>query len=281
MTIPAGQDSETREHGARHGRPSLLLTDEALAILVHELRSPLAAIQNALQAIKLASDAVPVIEQPIGVMERQTRHLARLIEDLLDLTRARAGKLELREEWLDLGTTIAHAAEACRPIMEQNCHELTVCLPQEPVLLRADPARLQQILVNLLTNAAKYTNPGGRILLTAETTAIVRVRDNGSGIAPDLLPRIFDLFHQGSGSGSRGQDGLGIGLSLVKWLVELHGGSVAAYSDGPGEGSEFVVRLPAARIKVVKDTPLTMAPQPPGETARATRQRALSAYPIA
>lgn len=145
MTIPAGQDSETREHGARHGRPSLLLTDEALAILVHELRSPLAAIQNAPQAIKLASDAVPVIEQPIGVMERQTRHLARLIQDLLDLTRARAGKLELREEWLDLGTTIAHAAEACRPIMEQNCHELTVCLPQEPVLLRVDPARLQQI----------------------------------------------------------------------------------------------------------------------------------------
>ncbi len=281
MTIPAGQDSETREYGPGHGCPGPRSTDEILAILVHELRSPLAAIQNASQVLKLAGNADPVVEQPIGVLDRQIRHLARLIEDLLDLTRVTAGKLELREEWLDLGTAIAHAVEACRPIMEQNCHELTVCLPQEPVRLRADPARLQQILVNLLTNAAKYTNPGGRIWLTAETTAIVRVRDNGSGIAPDLLPHIFDLFHQGSGLGSRGQDGLGIGLSLVKWLVELHGGRITAYSDGPGEGSEFVVHLPAARIEAVKETPLTMAPQPPGETVRATRQRGLSAYPIA
>ena len=161
MTIPAGQDSETREHGARHGRPSLLLTDEALAILVHELRSLLAAIQMRLQAIKLASDPVPVIEQPIGVMERQTRHLARLIEDLLDLTRARAGKLELREEWLDLGRrspmprrrvarswsrTVMSSASARRR-NRSSCGRT---------------ARPQQNLVNLLTNAAKYNANWGR-----------------------------------------------------------------------------------------------------------------------
>src|SRR6187549_3328924 len=126
MAIPAAQDSETTEYGPGRGGPDPRSSDEVLAIVVHELRSPLAAIQNALQAIKLAANADPVVEQPIGVMERQTRHLARLIGDLLDLTRATAGKLELREEWLDLGTAIAHAVEECSPIMEQNCHELTV-----------------------------------------------------------------------------------------------------------------------------------------------------------
>jgi signal transduction histidine kinase len=250
-------------------------------MLVHELRSPLAAIQNALRVMMLARDANPVVEQSIGVTDRQITQLARLIGDLRDLTRATAGKLELRVDSLDLRTAIAHAVEACRPIMEQNRHELTVRLPQEPVPLSADPARLQQILVNLLTNSAKYTDAGGRIWLTAETTAVVRIQDNGLGIAPDLLPHIFDLFHQGSGLGSRGQEVLGIGLSLVKWLVELHGGRVAAQSDGPGKGSEFVVRLPATTAEVVKHATLTPAPQSLDEIAKAAPLPSGSAHPIA
>ena len=224
---------------------------------------------------------VPVVEQPIGVMERQTRHLARLIEDLLDLTRARAGKLELREEWLDLGTTIAHAAEACRPIMEQNCHELTVCLPQEPVLLRADPARPQQILVNLLTNAAKYTNSGGRIWLTAETTAIVRVRDNGSGIAPDLLPRIFDLFHQGSGLREPGARRPGHRAIAREVAGRASWRQCRGLQRRPRRGLRVRRPLAGGEDRSGQGHTATMAPQPPGETARATRQRALSAYPIA
>jgi signal transduction histidine kinase len=218
-----------------------------LAILVHDLRSPLGAIRNALHVLRLARTADPVVEQAVDLMERQVGHMGRLVEDLLDLARVTAGKLELREEWLDLATAVAQAVEACRPLIEQHRHQLTVSLPPGPIRLRADPARLQQVLLNLLTNAAKYTDPGGHIWLTAERAAgvlVVRVRDDGLGIAPNLLPRVFDLFEQGTGPGARARDGLGVGLALVKWLVELHGGRVAAHSDGPGRGSEFVVSLP-------------------------------------
>jgi signal transduction histidine kinase len=263
MTILMERDSDAREQRGDRCCPNRLSTDEVLAVLVHELRSPLGAIQNALHILRLARTADPVVDQEVDVMQRQVGHLARLIGDLRDLTRVTLGKLELHQEWLDLASVVAHAVEACRPLIEQSGHQLTVSLPAGLVRLRADPARLQQILVNLLTNAAKYTAPGGHIWLTADAAAgvpVVRVRDNGMGIAPDLLPHIFDLFRQGPGPGNRRRGGLGIGLALVKWLVELHGGSVAACSDGPGQGSEFVVRWPAPTGLAARKALLALAP---------------------
>jgi signal transduction histidine kinase len=219
--------------------------------MVHDLRSPLAAIQMALEVVRLSHTENSEVERAFGVMERQVGDLARLIGDLLDLTRVTKGKIKLRAEWVDLSAVIDHAVEACHPLITQKRHQLTVSLPPEPTRVRADGPRLQQVLINLLNNAAKYTDLGGHIWLTAEAapgTQIVRVRDNGRGIAPDLLPRIFDLFQQGPEN--QGLGGLGIGLALVKWLVELHGGTVCAHSDGLDKGSEFVVRLHAPVIRV-------------------------------
>ena len=254
MTILRERVCETRQDRGtcRSGR---LSTDEVLAVLVHDLRSPLGAMQNALRILQLSRIPDPAVGRTVGVMERQLGCLGRLIGDLLDRTRVTTGKIELRQEWLDLETTVALAVEACRPLIEQNGHQLSVFVPRQTIRLRADPARLQQILVNLLTNSAKYTDPGGRIWLIAQAEAgglVVRVRDNGIGIAADLLPRIFDLFQQGPGPKNRGGGGLGIGLALVQWLVELHGGSITAHSDGLGKGSEFVVRMPESADSVVK-----------------------------
>jgi signal transduction histidine kinase len=262
MTIRLAQDVEAREAKGRC-RPDRLSPDEVVGILAHDLRSPLGAIQNALSILQLVRPPDPVVEQAVGVMDRQIGRLGRLIGDMLDLTRAATGKLELRQEWLDLATIVSEAVEACRPVIDQNGHQLTVFLPGEPVRLRADPARVQQILVNLLTNAAKYTDPGGRIGVMAEAPAgglVVRVRDNGMGIPADLLPHIFDLFQQGPAAKNRGRDGLGVGLALVRWMVELHGGSITAQSDGLGKGAEFVVRLPAPSALFLEKPPLALAP---------------------
>jgi signal transduction histidine kinase len=234
---------------SRAGRLPMM---QILAVFVHDLRSPLSTIQNTLQYLKLVRDGDVVLANAVGVMDRQVRHLGRLIGDLLDITRLTTGKLVLHEEWLELATTIGHAVEACHTLIEQHQHHLTVFLPPSPVHFRADPTRMQEILVNLLTNAAKYTDPGGHIWLIAEVKAealFVRVRDDGTGIAPDLLPRIFDLFQQGPAN--RKQEGMGIGLALVQWLAELHGGSITAHSDGPGRGSEFVVRLPSPAERTI------------------------------
>ena len=247
MTNLPRQDAEGPQQQERGRWVGGRLTDEVLAILVHDLRSPLGAIQNGLAVMRLFPSANPDVEETLGIMERQVGQLAQLIGDLLDLARITTGKLALREEWLDLGQAVAHAVEACRPLLDLGGRGLTVSLPREPSRLRADRVRLQQILVNLLSNAAKYTDPGGHIWLTAEAEAgslVLRVRDNGPGIAPELLARIFDLFQQAPETEERRRGGLGVGLALVRWLVELHGGSVAAFSDGPGKGSEFVVRLP-------------------------------------
>jgi PAS domain S-box-containing protein len=224
--------------------------DEFLATLAHELRNPLAPIRNVLHVMQLAGGEEPAARKARDVMERQVRHLVRLVDDLLDVSRITRGKLRLRAEPTDLGTVIRNAVEVSRPIIEQSRHELSLCLPTEPVPLTGDVVRLSQVFANLLNNAAKYTEPGGRISVKATVAgdrAVVAVRDNGVGIPPTALPRLFDIFSQVAAHQERSQGGLGIGLSLVRGLVELHGGSVEAQSDGPGTGSEFIVRLPVTR----------------------------------
>jgi signal transduction histidine kinase len=222
------------------------LEDRLIATLAHELRNPLASIMTALRVLRDRRVDEPMAGRALDAAERQARHMVRIIEDVLDLCRAGRGKLSLRKERVDLAAVVAGAIETADTLLATRGHHLTVSLPPGPVSLVADPSCLNQILTNLLTNTAKYTDPGGEIGLAAEVAAgevVLRVRDNGIGIAPDLLPRVFDLFQQGDGPGGRGCGGLGIGLALVKSLVELHGGSVAAFSGGPGMGSQFVVRL--------------------------------------
>jgi CheY-like chemotaxis protein len=229
---------------------------EFLAMLAHELRNPLAALWNALYLLRSVGMDDPAASQARDVAERQVRHLARLVDDLLDVSRISSGKIQLRTEPVDLREAVARAVEIVRPLVEARRHEMLVSLPEESTVLEADTARLEQVLSNLLNNAAKYTEPGGRIELEAVGEGpeiIVRVRDTGIGIAPELLPRVFDLFTQAERSLDRSQGGLGIGLMLARRLVELHGGSITASSAGVGRGSEFVVRLPigSARRAVV------------------------------
>jgi signal transduction histidine kinase len=221
--------------------------DELLGTLAHELRSPLATILNAVQVITYNRNMDPAARRTLAVMERQSRQALRIIEDLFDLCAGSRGKLSLCKEIVGLDEIVAGATETTEHLFSEREHRLTVSLPTRPVFLLADPVRLEQVLTNLLGNAAKFTDPCGHIRLTAEVEAeqvVLRVRDNGRGIAPDLLPRVLDLFRQAPDLGGTGPVGLGIGLALVKSLVELHGGSVAVYSDGPGTGAEFVVRLP-------------------------------------
>ena len=222
--------------------------DEFLAMLAHELRNPLAAIANAVQLLmhKEAEDAQDwsreVIERPVPAAH------AAWCDDLLDVSRISRGKIQLRPQRIELAAVIRSAAQAVRPLIEERRHELRLSLAPEPIELEADPARLEQVLVNLFNNAAKYTEPGGRIEMEASRDAghaVIRVTDTGIGIGPDLLPRVFDLFTQGDQTTSRSEGGLGIGLTMVRKLVELHDGSVSVSSDGPGRGSTFVVRLPA------------------------------------
>jgi PAS domain S-box-containing protein len=221
--------------------------DEFLAMLAHELRNPLAPIRNAVQLMKLLGPEEPNLRRARELIDRQVVHLARLVDDLLDVSRITRGKIKLHKEPLELATVIARAVEASRPLIEERRHALAVSLPPNPVPLLGDATRLAQVFSNLLNNAAKYTEQGGQIGLTVETdggAAVVRVRDSGVGISPELLPRVFDLFVQGDRSLARSEGGLGIGLTLVKSLVEMHGGTVEAFSDGPGRGSEMRVRLP-------------------------------------
>ncbi len=184
--------------------------------------------------------------------------MSRLLDDLLDVSRITSGKIELRREPMDLGTIVTHAAEAARSIIESCRHDLIVLMPTEPIRLMGDPTRLEQVFGNLLTNAAKYTEPGGSIHFAAERwgdEAVVAVRDNGIGLTAEMLPQVFDLFAQADRSLARAQGGLGIGLTLVRSLVQMHGGTVAARSDGPGSGSEFVVRLPIMTTEPIEPVP--------------------------
>jgi PAS domain S-box-containing protein len=223
--------------------------DEFLATLAHELRNPLAPVRNALQIMRLASHDPATVGEARDMMERQVHTLVRLIDDLMDVSRISRGKIELKKERLSLATILQSAVEIGRIQIEAARHELTVTLPSEPVWVYADQTRLAQVVANLLNNAAKYTEPGGRIWLSAlrdGDNAVIRVRDNGVGVPADMLPHIFDIYVQVSSSLDRSQGGLGLGLTLVRRLVELHGGSIEAYSAGPRQGSEFVVRLPLA-----------------------------------
>jgi PAS domain S-box-containing protein len=222
--------------------------DEFLAMLAHELRNPLAPVLNALHLLTMPGADAAVVGRARDVMKRQVHHLVRLVDDLLDVSRIMRGKIELRKEPVDLADVVARAVEAAQPVIESRGQELTVRLPPEPVRLEADPVRLAQVVGNLLNDSAKFTAGAGRIELTAAREGeevVVRVRDTGVGIPTDLLPQVFDAFVQADRSLDRSQGGLGIGLTLVRRLVELHGGRVEAHSAGPGRGSEFVVRLPA------------------------------------
>ena len=221
--------------------------DEFLATLAHELRNPLAPVRNALQILKMPRVDAQTVERSREMMERQVHHLVRLVDDLLDVSRVMRGKIELRKERVELATVVARAVETVQPLVDAQGHQLSVRMPSDSLLLDADPVRLAQVVGNLLTNAAKYTEPNGRIWLTAERDgdmAVLRVRDNGIGIAPHMLPRIFELFVQVDHASTKAQGGLGIGLTLVKNLVEMHNGIVQARSEGLGQGCEFVVRLP-------------------------------------
>ncbi|HWB14298.1 MAG TPA: PAS domain S-box protein [Pirellulales bacterium] len=224
------------------------LKDEFLAMLAHELRNPLAAIRNALYVLKEPKAVKDQVPQVLAIADRQVDHMARLLDDLLDVARVSCGRIELRKEPLQAAAVVRRAVETVGQLIEARRHELTVSLPAETVWLDADPTRLEQILNNLLNNAAKYTRPGGKIHLSVESDAgdvAFRVRDTGAGIASDILPHIFDAFVQAERRIDRSHGGVGIGLTLVKKLVELHGGSVMARSGGAGQGSEFIVRLPS------------------------------------
>lgn len=232
--------------------------DEFLSTLAHEMRNPLAAIQG---AVRIAQRPGMEAEQEWAreVVERQAQQLTRLIDDLLDVSRITLGKIELKKEPVEVCTVINRAVEVVRPLVEQRRHEITVALARGPLRVEADPARLEQVLVNLLTNAAKYMDEGGRIRLAArreKRDILIRVQDTGIGIAPEMLPRVFDLYAQVDHAHDHSQGGLGIGLALVQRLVAMHGGSVSVASEGLGRGSEFTVRLPAAKEKA------TAAPKP-------------------
>jgi len=221
--------------------------DQFLSAVAHELRNPLSALTNVARILHSAKVDADIQQRVSNIIERQTAHMARLVEDLLDLARVRCDKLTLRRELIDLRTVVPTAVEFSHPLIEVRNHQLEIAPPAEPLWVSGDPTRLAQVLTNLLTNAAKYTPEGGHIRLTAareDGAAVVRVRDDGAGIPQEMLSRVFDLFTQIGTAGNDRAGGLGIGLSLVRQLVELHGGTVAAFSDGPGQGSEFVVRLP-------------------------------------
>ncbi len=227
--------------------------DEFLATLAHELRNPLAPLRNGLQVMKLASQDGEVVEQVRAMMERQLGQMVRLIDDLLDVSRISRGKIELKRARVELARVIQNAVETSRPLLEQAGHELTVNMPAEPIYVDGDLTRLAQIFANLLNNAAKFTERGGRVSLVAERRgrdAVVTVRDSGVGIPATMLRKIFEMFTQVDRSLEKSHGGLGIGLTLVKQLAEMHGGSVEARSDGPGRGSEFTVRLPMSVSRI-------------------------------
>jgi signal transduction histidine kinase len=223
--------------------------DEYLAVLAHELRTPLSTISNALHILGQLDLADERAFRQITTASRQTATLSRIVEDLLDISRIARGKLELRAGPIELCKVATNAAQAVGPMIDSRRHVLEVSLPSRPAWVEADPVRLEQVVTNLLTNAARYTEAGGRIWLTVtaeEGAAVIRVRDTGVGIPEEQLRDVFELFTQVGPPSSRSQVGLGIGLALAKRIVELHGGSIAAASDGPGRGSEFTVRLPLA-----------------------------------
>lgn len=221
--------------------------NEFLAVLAHELRNPLAPMINMLEVVKRAAGDETVVKRAFGTIERQLGQMVRLVDDLLDLNRITRDRLELRRSKVTLSSVVQQAVEVAHPLLDASSHELIIDLPEEPVYLDADGARLAQLFGNLLTNSCKYTRPQGTIWLSAERVdgdVVVKVKDNGVGIPPDKLDQIFDMFMQVEATAERSRGGLGIGLTVVKRLAEMHGGSIEARSGGEGKGSEFIVKLP-------------------------------------
>ncbi len=249
--------------------------DEFLAMLAHELRNPLAPLRSALQILRAPGAEADVVARARETMERQVEHLVRLVDDLLDVSRIMRGKIELRREPVELAAAVARAVETSQPAVDAEGHELTVSLPAEPLWVDGDLVRLAQVVGNLLHNAAKYTERGGKIWLTGareDGRAVLRVRDTGIGIAPEMLPRIFEMFVQADRRTKNAQGGMGIGLTLVRSLVEMHGGTVEARSEGLGKGSEFVVALPLL-TDVFEGAPTGRVE--PSRTGRAAPRRVL------
>jgi PAS domain S-box-containing protein len=247
--------------------------DQFLAMLSHELRNPLAPILNAVQLLQLQKGQNSVQQKALAIIERQVGQLTHLVGDLMEVSRAITGRIQLCQEQVAVSDIVQHAVETTRPLIDQRRHELTVSLPPEPIWLHADASRLEQVVTNLLTNAAKYTNEGGRIWLSVQQEgdkAVLRVRDTGLGIAPAFLPHAFDLFTQAQQSSDRSQGGLGIGLTLAKRLVEMHGGTIGV-SSTLGQGSEFVVSLvvcPPGGVALKTQPPPTEIAKPPGSALR-------------
>jgi PAS domain S-box-containing protein len=245
--------------------------DQFLAMLAHELRNPLAPISNAVQIMKLEGPNGPSFSWSTDVIADQIKHMTRMVDDLLDVSRITRGKVDLQKETIELAAVIDLAVEASRPLIEAYHHELRIALPADPILLTVDPARLSQVLANLLNNAAKYTDPGGTISLSGEVReneVAICVRDNGIGIPKNLLAKVFDLFTQADQTLSRSRGGLGIGLTLVRSLVEMHGGRVTAHSEGADRGSEFVVYLsatppatPGPNAPIAQDSRVALLPR--------------------
>jgi signal transduction histidine kinase len=245
--------------------------DEFLALLAHELRNPLAPVRNAAGIMRMKVSQDPELIWCHDVIERQAKQLTRLVDDLLDVSRITRGKITLRVETLDLGGVIAGAVETSHPLIDSMGHTLNVIVPEQPLMVRGDPTRLTQIIANLLNNAAKYQQEHGRIdlrIMREGEEAVIVVKDGGIGIAPEMLTRIFELFTQAERAPDRAQGGLGIGLSLVQQMVELHGGTVHAKSDGPGLGSEFVVRLPCLPESMPETSNGSSQPSHSAETPR-------------
>ena len=247
----------------KHAEEALLEADrrkdEFLAMLAHELRNPLSAIQNGAHLVCHASLPPERLTWAKDVIINQVKHLARLVDDLLDVARITRGKIRLRTEPVDLAKVLNRAGDVVRPMIDDRRHEFTLDIESGPLLVMGDSTRLEQVFTNLLTNAAKYTDPGGRIKLTTRREgdlAVIRIIDNGVGIASAMLPKVFDLFAQVDNSLDRSQGGLGIGLTISQRLVNLHGGTIKVASEGTGQGSVFTIRLPA----LLEVTPEVVAP---------------------
>ena len=235
--------------------------DEFLAMLAHELRNPLAAVRLAAQLVSLPDLPQAQLAKSAAIIHRQVEHLVRLIDDLVDVSRITRGLISLRREPTEISSVVAQAIEASRPVIDAKHHTLTVSVPDESLQVNGDPARLSQILGNILNNAAKFTDPGGRIRLSVARkadTVVIKVVDSGAGISEEMLPRMFELFTQVERPLDRTTTGLGIGLALVHRLVEMHGGHVMAHSDGPGKGAELVVQLPLHETAL----PTAVIPEP-------------------
>jgi PAS domain S-box-containing protein len=264
--LTEGQAQEAQRKRADDLAEANRSKEEFMALLSHELRNPLSPILNALNVQRQVKTDDPILQQAGDIIERQVGHMVRMVDDLLDISRITKGKLRLNKERVELRVIVNRAAEAARPFIDCRKHEFSMSLPTEPIWVEADPTRLEQVIVNLLNNAAKYTDANGLIRLSVkpgEGEAIVKVWDNGLGMPPEMLPRIFDLFTQVDCTLSRSHGGLGVGLALVRTLVEMHDGRVQAYSAGPNRGSEFTVILPALASVGQRETIVVPDKAPP------------------